>query len=93
VSDLTTDEQTRVRTALRFMRARCGGWEQLGRAVGADPSTLRQVRSGRANVSASLTIRLARLAKVSLDDLLEGRFPPPNTCPHCGQSITTASAP
>ena len=31
-----------------------------------------------------IAFRVARLAKVGVDDVLAGRFPPPGTCPHCG---------
>jgi len=31
-----------------------------------------------------LAFRVARLAKVVVDDVLTGRFPDPRCCPHCG---------
>jgi len=90
VTDLNTKEQDCVRAALRFLRARCGGsWEPVAKALGFQPQTLKHVIQGRA-VSASLAVRTARFADVSIDALLQGQFPPPGTCPHCGHCAELA---
>lgn len=83
MSDLTAQEQTHVRTALRFLRFRCGGWAPLVKALHFKDATLANVARGRA-VSASLAFRVARLGGVTVDDLLAGRYPAPGTCAHCG---------
>ena len=82
-SDLTKEEQTNVRTALRFLRSRCGGWMSVAKALRFGDSTLSSVMSGKA-VSASLAVRVARLASVAVDDVLSGKYPAPGTCPYCG---------
>jgi hypothetical protein len=41
---------------------------------------------GHGPVSASMAFRVARLAGVTVDDVLVGKFPPPGTCPHCGHA-------
>jgi len=81
--DLTDQEQTNVRAALRFLRVRLGGWRPLAKTISAEPLTLRRVAGGHV-VSASIAFRVARLAGVGVDDVLQGRYPPPGTCPHCG---------
>ena len=48
------------------------------------PKTIDNVVNGYNNVSASLAIRVARLAGVMVDDLLVGKFLPPGACPNCG---------
>ena len=83
-SDLTSQEQVHVRTALRFLRTRCGSWAVVGRTLGFGDSTMQAIVVGRRAVSPLVTFRVARLAKVSVDDVLAGRFPAPGTCPHCG---------
>jgi hypothetical protein len=83
-SDLTAEEQANVRVALRFLRARCGSVVNLAKVLGFKDTTLGNVVSGRKPVGASVTFRAARLAKVGVDDLLVGKFPPPGACPHCG---------
>ena len=83
-SDLTPTEQTHVRTALRFLRLRCGTWAAVSRALRFAEVTVGNVVSGRSGVSPTLAFRVARLAKVSVDDVLTGRFPAPGTCAHCG---------
>ena len=82
--DMTSDEQKNVRTALRFLRARCGGWEPLAKLLGMKACTAGHVAAGRKGVSARLAFRIARIAKVGVDDVLTGRFPAPGACPHCG---------
>jgi hypothetical protein len=82
--DLTLDEQRHVRAAVAFLRNRMGTAEALAEALRLKPVTIRHVREGR-QISASIAFRVARLAGVKIDDLLEGRFPPPGTCPHCGR--------
>jgi hypothetical protein len=82
VTDLTTQEQAHVRVALRFLRTRCG-WASLAKVLHINERTARYIASGR-TVTPTLAFRVARLAKVGVDELLAGRFPPPGTCPHCG---------
>ncbi len=79
-SDLSTQEQTNVRTALRFLRIRVGSREQLAKVLHVSESCF---DSGR-QITASLAFRVARFAKVGIDDLLAGDFPPAGTCPYCG---------
>ena len=82
-TDLTTQEQTHVRTALRFLRTRCGTWTALSRALRFGENTVANVVRGQ-TVSPALAFRVARFAKASVDDVLTGRFPAPGTCPYCG---------
>jgi len=82
--DLAKQEQTNVRTALRFLRARCGGWEPTAKMLRVNDSTLGNVMGSRRAVTASLAFRVARLVKVPIDDLLAGKFPAAGTCPYCG---------
>jgi hypothetical protein len=83
MSDLTTKEEAACRTALGYLKAQLGTWESLGRALHAKPLVLGRVARGRP-VSASLAIRIARVAGVGVDDLLGGKYPP--TCPYCGHA-------
>jgi len=82
--DLTNDEQTHVRAALRFLRVRCGGWMNVGKVLHYKDTSVANVASGQKAVSATLAFRVARVAKVGVDELLAGKFPPPGTCAHCG---------
>jgi len=86
--DLTAEEQRHVRTAMRFLRTRRGGWEAVAKATRFKRKSLENAAYGGL-VSGSLTIRLARCAGVPVDDLLTGRYPP--TCPHCGQRMETGN--
>lgn len=73
-----------MRGALRFLRLRCGTWAPLAKALGFQPETLPKVANGHKPVSATLVIRIARFAKIGVDELLAGKFPAAGTCPHCG---------
>lgn len=81
---LTKQEQTNVRTALKFLRTRFGTWEMVAKALRFGDSTVANVVGGHKPVSASMAFRVARFAKVTVDDVISGRFPAPGTCPHCG---------
>jgi transcriptional regulator with XRE-family HTH domain len=82
--DLTPKEQRNVRTALRFLRLRAGAWVVVAEALRVAEDTIEKVINGRRNVTASMALRVARVADVSVDDVLAGRWPSPRTCPHCG---------
>lgn len=82
--DLTETEQANARKALRFLKARIGSWAALQAPLGYKKKTLTNVRDGQ-GVSATLAFRVARLAGVTLEDVLVGKFPPSGVCPHCGK--------
>ena len=81
--DLSPAEQAHVRTALKFLRLRCGTWVAVSKALRLGKSTAGATASGR-SVTPLIAFRVARLAKVGVDDVLAGRFPAPGTCPNCG---------
>jgi hypothetical protein len=78
VSDLTAKEQSNVRAALTFLRARCGGTKMLTKALRLSQPTLWRP------ASVLVAFRVARLAGVGVDDVLAGKYPPPGACAHCG---------
>lgn len=85
MSDLNAQQQTNVRIALRYLRARCGNWRSVSRAVNLPPSLVCQINNDEGTVTVRTAFRVARVAGVSIDDLLAGKFPPAGTCPHCGR--------
>jgi hypothetical protein len=88
-ADLTAEEAQHVRAALRFLRTRCGTWATLAKVLGFAVVTLENSANGHATISAALVFRVARFAKVGIDDVLSGRYPAPGTCPHCGHCPAT----
>jgi plasmid maintenance system antidote protein VapI len=70
---LTDKEQRYVRTALRFLRYRVGGWQPLADALGAKADSISKVLRGSRSVTASLAYGVARLTDASIDDLLARR--------------------
>jgi hypothetical protein len=78
VSDLTPEEAKNARTAIRFLKARCGGAKNLAKALRVDRTTL------NTTPSPTTIFRIAKLAGVGVDDVLTGKYPPAGTCPHCG---------
>lgn len=83
-SDLTPEEQTNARAALRFLRAKLGGIEKLSAAMQAKPVTVAMAL--RRNLTAGIALRVARAAGVPLEEILAGHYPAPGACPHCGRS-------
>ncbi len=77
---------------MHYLRARSGGWKPLAKALGFSKYTLIHVKKGEKNVSPTMAFRVARLASVSIEDLLYGTFPPAGTCPHCGRNPPQESA-
>ena len=82
--DFTAKEVTHVRAALRFLRFRCGTWATLARALRFKDTTLANIAGGHKTVTATLAVRIAKFARIGVDDVLTGKFPAPGTCPHCG---------
>ena len=82
---LSPTEATNVRAALAFLRRRAGGWEPLAKALSFKATTLGNVGAGRKAPSPALAFAVARFAGTGVDDVLQGRFPAPGTCPHCGR--------
>jgi hypothetical protein len=86
VSDLDEKEQKHVRIALRLLWRRLDGWRNVANVLHCKGDTLEKVANGRRPVSASMMVRVARVAGVSLDELLSGKYAPDGTCPHCGRT-------
>lgn len=84
MSDLTPQEQDHVRGALNFLHRRCGTWVNASKVLGMKPLTLCHVGGGHKVPTVVLALRIARVAKVGVDDVLAGKFPSPGTCPACG---------
>lgn len=83
---LTDKEQRHVRTAIRFLRFKVGGWMPLAEALGMKVDSIVKVVNARGrDVTVQLAYGVARLTDVSIDDLLAGRLLSPRTCPHCGR--------
>jgi hypothetical protein len=84
-SDLTQDEQKNARAAIRFLAKRHGTYAKLAKAMGANLGTVRAATQ-RGIVSAGIALRVARVAGVSVEDVLGGRFPVAGACPLCGKA-------
>jgi hypothetical protein len=91
MTDLTPNEQSNVRAALRFLKTRCGSYKALSKALGFGKSTAAALAAGRV-VGPLVAFRVARLAKVSVDDVLAGRFPESGVCAHCGAKMEREAA-
>lgn len=83
-SDLTPEEQANVRKAIHVLRRRLGSYRALAAALRVTLSTITNQGSKRAP-SAAVAIRAARLAGVTVDDVLSGAWPKAAACPHCGR--------
>jgi hypothetical protein len=84
-TELTTDEQMNARKLIDFLLIRFGGWVLLCKALHCSRTNLTDVLAGRADVSPGLVFRMARVAGVPIDDVIRGRYPASDMCPHCGR--------
>jgi len=91
MSDFTPAEQANVRTALKFLRTRFGTWDVAAKMLRFRASSLANMAAGRTPVGPTLAVRIAKFAKIGVDDVLTGRFPAPGTCPMCGQRVEGTS--
>jgi hypothetical protein len=57
----------------------------VAKTLGINETSLSNVIYGHRGVGADLAVRVARFARVGVDDVLSGRFPDKDACPHCGQ--------
>lgn len=84
---LASNEEENVLAALRLLRARRGSWALVARAMGVTKRQLSAYRNGELRPSAGLAVRVARIASVSVDDVLSGEFATPQRCAACGQFL------
>jgi hypothetical protein len=84
MTDLTPTEQTHIRAALAFLHRRCGTWAATSALLHFKDTTLGNIACGHKLPTVTLALRIARVAKVGVDDVLTGKFPSPGTCPACG---------
>ena len=90
MTDLTQEEQDHVRRALRYLYGLVGGWVPLAKSLGFQTDSLEKVANARGRaVTGGLAIRVARLADVAIEDVLDGTYPP--RCPTCGQATKRVS--
>lgn len=87
--DLTEREQLHIRNALHLLRVKFGTWRDLARMLKYDDSTVTNCALGHRTVMASMAFRVARLAQISVDELLSGRYPL-RGCPRCGYDARKA---
>lgn len=78
-------QQANVRNAISFLRIRLGSTQRLAEAYGVSVVVAWKLMGSSRPVSARVAFLTARLAGVGMDDILEGRWPYPSECPHCGR--------
>jgi len=83
--DLTDGEQANVRRAALFLRPQLGGTGKLAAALGIALATTSHLCGSKGKATGGVAIRVARLAKVPVDTVLAGEWPPEGACPHCGR--------
>lgn len=83
---LTEEEAANVRRAIRQLQRRYGSLKVLSVEMGLKPGSLSQAmtKKGR-RPTAGYAVRAARIARVSVADVLSGAWPKEGACPHCGR--------
>jgi DNA-binding XRE family transcriptional regulator len=88
---LSATEAINVRTALKHLHGKIGTWETLAKALRVKNTTASAVASGHKIASPTLTFKIARFAKVGVDDVLQGRWPG-SCCKNCGARLDEPDA-
>jgi len=83
---LTPAEQANVLALAKELRARYRSWKAFAQAVGVRGLTLYRACTGIQAPCAGLALRLARVAGVTVEEVLAGVFARPGCCPMCGKS-------
>jgi hypothetical protein len=83
-TDLTLQEQKNVRTTIRLLHLKIGNWKTMARALKIEPDSIYRVVTGSRTITASVAFRVARLAEMSIDDVLSGAKLPAGICTQCG---------
>lgn len=87
VNRLSADEVANVLAAMRVLHGRHGTWKGVAQAMGLSKRTVTRFASGEAVPTAGMAIKVARLAGVTVDDVLSGEFAKPRVCPTCGREM------
>ncbi len=85
LAQLPQDEQANVLAAATKLRVQCGSWQELADAVRVNRTTFFNACTGAKAPCAGLALRLARFAKVPVEDVLSGAFAKPGCCSMCGK--------
>ncbi|HTA91228.1 MAG TPA: hypothetical protein VK745_16695 [Polyangiaceae bacterium] len=85
LSALTAEEQANVLAFALKLRAEYRSWEAFAVALGVKQLAAFRACTGLQEPCAGLALRLARMAKVSVEDVLSGAFAKPGCCPMCGK--------
>jgi hypothetical protein len=78
---LDGEQEANVIRAIVFLGERHGGLNQLSRDLGAARTTVTRVVHRLRRISPALALRVAKIARVSLADVLSGAFPGPRDNP------------
>jgi len=87
--NLSPAEQENVRRAIRTLRRQYGE-AKLPALLNANPNTVKHATERRRKPSPLIAIRAARLAGVTVEDVLSGAWPAAGPCPMCGRGLVTA---
>jgi len=80
---LTPGERAHVLVAIRYLRAKLGRWDIVGRALTMRTRTIRRIRRGGA-VRLYVARKVSKAVSAPAADLLTGRAFAATACPHCG---------
>lgn len=77
---LSQEEQDNVRRAIQALRRHHGSLRKVAKLLGMGRPSLERIMAPKGTITAAVALEAARLAGVTMDDVLEGRFPRPVMC-------------
>jgi hypothetical protein len=89
---LMPEQEENVRIALAVLRVRHGSLWAVARIMRVNPDAVVRASKKNGRPAAGLALRVAQVAGVPVDDVLQGRFPCPGSCPMCGHQLEPGRA-
>src|SRR5690349_16195334 len=86
IDALTSELRANVRRTMDILRTKHGDWKRVARVMGVSYQALMRALTGTGKPGAGVAVRAARLAGVTVEDVLSGAFAKIWVCPTCGRS-------
>ena len=85
---LTEEEAARLRTLIVNLHRVFTTWAALSGAMGVRPSTLTHIACGATRGSPGVLLLAARVARMTVEQVLSGKLDVAGRCPTCGRGAT-----
>jgi transcriptional regulator with XRE-family HTH domain len=93
IDALTPEQRANVRRTMDILRTKHGDWKRVARVMGVSSQALMRALSGTGKPGAGVAVRAARLAGVTVEDVIGGAYAKAWVCPTCGRGAEQEKGP